>query len=67
MQHIKTENNWSLNIDSKPIDKELYMLRLITQFDLAKNPDEFREICKLFLKKDEIEKIISELKNLIKL
>lgn len=65
MNHIKTKNGWSLYLETRSVDHDLYMVRLLTKFDQSMKPDELREINRLFFHKNEIEKIISQLHNLI--
>ena len=55
MQHIKTENGWSLYVDTASTSDGLYMIRLLSRFDKSKNPDELREVNKFFFHRGELE------------
>lgn len=55
MQHIKTENGWSLYVDTTPADHGLYMIKLLTKFDRSKDPNELREVNRFFFRRGELE------------
>ena len=65
MNHIKTENGWSLFVDGAVDQKGLYMIRLLTQFDGARDPTELREINRLFFTRDELEQLVSVLNSVL--
>jgi hypothetical protein len=65
MNHIKTENGWSLFVDGSVDQYGLYMIRLLTQYDGARDPNELREVNRLFFTRDELEQLVSVLQSVL--
>lgn len=61
-RHIKTENGYSLFVDTTKFDNGLYMIKFLTRFDGAKNPEELKEINRMFFTRDELEHFVAAIK-----
>jgi|GEM_PF-4768628 len=66
MQHIKTENGWSLYVDTTLTSDGLYMIRLLTKFNQAKDPEELREINRLFFHRGELEQFAAAITRVLR-
>lgn len=64
MTHIKTENGWSLFVESQPV-QHLYMVKFLTTFERSKEPNELREANRFFFTRDELERFVDAIKQAI--
>jgi hypothetical protein len=65
IKHIKTENGYSLFLEVKNYDSELYMLKFLTRFSGAKNPEELREINRMFFTRGELEQFVAAVQSAV--
>jgi len=65
IKHIKTENGYSLFVETTNFNNEIYMIKFLTIFDRSKNPDELREINRMFFTREELDRFVSAIQQTI--